>query len=97
MVGIRLWYLLIASFVRCWRTLLIGQLDPIPPLRVDCSIFLKNEIVSRYKDAPWSEEEFSFVACPFTSHLQARFQDDFKPKLTTIRDLPANLVLTKAY
>ena len=59
-------------------TLLIGQLDPIHPLGVDCSIFLKNETVSCYRDAPWSEEEFSFVACAFTSHLQACFHDDFE-------------------
>ena len=39
---------------------------------------LKNEIVSRYKDAPWIEEELSFVICAFTSHLQACFQDDFE-------------------
>ena len=40
--------------------------------------FLKNETISCYRDAPWSEEELSFVACAFTSHLQAHFQDDFK-------------------
>ena len=39
---------------------------------------LKNETVSRYRDASWTEEKLSFVAYAFTSHLQARFQDDFE-------------------
>ena len=30
---------------------------------------LKNETISHYRDAPWSEEEFSFVTYAFTSHL----------------------------
>ena len=39
---------------------------------------LKNETVSCYRGAPWFEEELSFVAYDFTSHLQAHFQDDFE-------------------
>ena len=39
---------------------------------------LKNETVSRCRDAPWTEEKLSFVACAFTSHLQARFYDDYE-------------------
>lgn len=31
--------------------------------------FLKNEIVSCYRNAPWSEGELPFVACACTSHL----------------------------
>ena len=32
---------------------------------------LENIFVSRYRDTPWSEEEHSFVACAFSTHLQA--------------------------
>ena len=40
---------------------------------------LESISVSRYRDTPWSEEElFFFVACAFPSHLQARFQDEYK-------------------
>ena len=37
---------------------------------------LESISISRYRDTPWSEEELSFVACAFPSHLQARFQDE---------------------
>ena len=39
---------------------------------------LKNETISCYRDAPWSDGEPSFLACAFTAHLQACFQDDFE-------------------
>ena len=41
----------------------------LPPLFTS----LENTLVSRYRDTPWSEEELSFVACAFPSHLQAHF------------------------
>ena len=34
---------------------------------------LINETISRYRDDPWTKEEPSFVACAFTSHIQAHF------------------------
>ena len=34
--------------------------------------------VSCYRDTPWSEEEHSFVACAFSTHLQARFQEEYE-------------------
>ena len=40
--------------------------------------FLKNETVSCYRNAHWFEGQLPFVACDFTSHLQAHFQDDFE-------------------
>ena len=40
--------------------------------------FLEKIFVSHYKDTPWFEEELSFVACAFPSHLQAHFQDGYE-------------------
>ena len=39
---------------------------------------LESIFVSRYRDTPWSEEELSFVACAFPSHLQACFQYEYE-------------------
>ena len=46
----------------------------LPPLFTS----LESISVSRYRDTPWSEEELSFVACAFPSHLQAHFQDEYE-------------------
>ena len=37
----------------------------LPPLFTS----LESIFVSRYRDTPWSEEELSFIACAFPSHL----------------------------
>lgn len=39
---------------------------------------LTDETISHYRDVPWFEEELSFIACTFTSHLSTRFRDDFE-------------------
>ena len=39
---------------------------------------LENIFVSHYRDTPWSEEEHSFVACAFSTYLQARFQEEYE-------------------
>ena len=39
---------------------------------------LESISISRYRDTSWSEEELSFVACAFPSHLQACFQEEYK-------------------
>ena len=46
----------------------------LPPLFTS----LESIFISRYRDTPWSEEELSFIACAFPSHLQARFQDKYE-------------------
>ena len=56
---------------------------------------LTDETISHYRDVPWSEEELFFIACTFTSHLLARFQDDFETQPIILIDLPTNMVLTK--
>ena len=39
---------------------------------------LENISISCYRDTPWSEEELAFFACAFSSHFQARFQDEYE-------------------
>ena len=50
-----------------------GKARPYSPLKggLLSSLFhsLKNETISRYRDALWFKDELSFVAFAFTSHL----------------------------
>ena len=46
----------------------------LPPLFTS----LESVPISCYRDTPWAEEELSFVAYAFPSHLQARFQEEYE-------------------